>query len=66
MGTARTKSRREVRLVFEPTRIAAECLADAYARLVPLGGRRVQQAPRVDQGTAVAVPRERARREGRR
>ena len=66
MGTARTKSRREVRLVFEPTRIAAECLADAYARLVPLGRRRALLVPRVDQGTSVAVPCEREPREGQR
>jgi hypothetical protein len=66
MDTARTKSRREVRIVFEPTRIAAECLADAYARLVPLGRRRALLVPRADQGTGVAVPRERERREGRR
>ena len=66
MDTARTKSRREVRIVFEPTRIAAECLADAYARLVPLGRRRALLVPRADQGTGVAGPRERERREGRR
>ena len=66
MGTARTKSRREVRLVFEPTRIAAECLADAYARLVPLSRRRALLVPRADQGTRVAVPSEREPREGQR
>lgn len=66
MGTARTKSRREVRLVFEPIRIAAECLADAYARLVPLGRRRALLAPRAERGTSVAVPRERERKEGQR
>ena len=66
MGTARTKSQREVRIVFEPTRIAAECLADAYARLAPLGRRRALLVPRADQGTGVAVPRERKRREGQR
>ena len=66
MGTARTRPRREIRLVFEPTRIAAACLADAYVRLLPLSRRRALLVPRVDQGTSVAVPCERGRQEGQR
>jgi hypothetical protein len=38
-GRPTTASRqREVRTMFEPSRIAERCLADAYARLVPVAG----------------------------
>ena len=64
MGPARTKPRREVRIRFEPTRIAERCLADAYGRLVPLSRSRVLLDPDVDRGRGSAAPRERERREG--
>jgi hypothetical protein len=39
---------REVRIMFEPTRLAAGYLADAYVRLVPLVQRGVGTAPPQD------------------
>ena len=36
----------EVRVMFEPHRLAAACLADAYARVVPVRRRPVPTLPR--------------------
>ena len=40
----RTNVRSRVAIVFEPSRLAADYLADAYARVVPLVSRRVKHA----------------------
>jgi hypothetical protein len=40
----RTSARLEVAIVFEPSRLAASHLADAYARVVPVESRRPRTA----------------------
>ena len=40
----RTSSRLEVAVMFEPSRLAADHLADAYARVVPAVSRRSRPA----------------------
>ena len=40
----RTSSRLEVTIMFEPNRLAADHLADAYARVVPVVSRRSRPA----------------------
>ena len=42
---ARTPPTLEVRQMFEPTRLAAACLAAAYAQIVPTPWRRVARRP---------------------
>ena len=42
---AGTPRRREVRTMFEPSRIAERCLTDAYARVVPVVRRCVAVTP---------------------
>jgi hypothetical protein len=46
MGTRqrRTNVRSRVAIVFEPSRLAADYLADAYARVVPFVSRRARPA----------------------
>ncbi len=36
----------EVQVMFEPSRVAAACLADAYGRVVPVHRRPVRAMPR--------------------
>lgn len=61
-------TRRKVRIMFEPTRIAEECLTDAYARLVPVIGRHVPVGLNHRTGTdrTSAARGARERQEGRR
>lgn len=40
----RTSARLEVAIVFEPNRLAADHLAEAYARVVPVVSRRSRSA----------------------
>lgn len=42
----RAETTLEVRVMFEPNRLAAACLADAYAQLVPVRRRSVHAIPR--------------------
>jgi len=60
-------TRRVVRRMFEPTRIAEDCLADAYARLVPVIGRHVpvDLHQRAGDDKTSAARTERERQEGR-
>lgn len=46
MGTRqrRTNARSRVTIVFEPSRLAADYLADAYARVVPFVSRQARPA----------------------
>jgi hypothetical protein len=50
----RTSFRAKVAIVFEPSRLAAEHLADAYARVVPVVSRRSRHA---DQPMTWDLPR---------
>jgi hypothetical protein len=43
--TGRARPQREVRVMFEPTRLADDYLADAYTHLVPLVRRPVGATP---------------------
>jgi len=57
--TSRTKTtrQREVRTMFEPTRLAEDCLADAYAHLVPVIQRCVVPTqPATDSASVEVLP----------
>ena len=53
---ARRSPARVVRVRFEPSRLAAACLADAYEQVVPLGRRRAPHREPVAE-TAETEPR---------
>jgi hypothetical protein len=50
-------ARLQIQVSFEATRISAQCLVDAYSRLVPITRRRLRQVRTPDPGGAVAPTR---------
>ena len=61
MNKPKSKARHvlEVTIMFEPTRLAARHLADAYTQVVPLRARGRRPLPDVEVESAVPTPQRR-------